>query len=147
MKTRWTQLEPGHWIALAVETTVLFVALYFVRIVGGRDEVEFAISAITALTGVALGGFAGALASPRGDEKGAFDEYKKTLGAFLSGFVLSKLDSVFVTWFKPIDASPTPSMRMVRLGLFLVAFMVGLFATFMIRQYGHSQSRPGQVTP
>jgi len=102
----------------------------------GRVEV------LLCFAGGALGWFVGILISPRDeDEKAAFVNYGKAISAFVTGFVLAKLDRIFEDVMRPENLPKAGEDYLVRTLLFVTTFVIGVLFTFVGRGYGFRRPR------
>jgi uncharacterized membrane protein len=96
------------------------------------------------LSGAALGWATGILISPRNETQYEnFVSYGKSISAFLSGFVLAKLDRIFEEVVRPNSIEKHADDLLVRMLLFLTTFTIGTLFTFVGRGYGGVRTRPG----
>ncbi|HUP60650.1 MAG TPA: hypothetical protein VNA69_09555 [Thermoanaerobaculia bacterium] len=99
------------------------------------DMTRFAYSFLVGLGGMAVGNILGFLASPynRG-EKTAFSEYAKAIATFVTGFLLSKLDTLLGMLADPATLEKNPIYG-ARALVFAVAAVTALISTYVFRMY------------
>jgi hypothetical protein len=102
-------------------------------------------SALACVPGALLGWIMGVLFSPYEDEKLLFAGYAKTAAAFVTGFLVSKLDRVFELFVASKTGSDGPLILAVAVWRPLVfalsSLMLVLIYTFTCRHYGQRAAR------
>lgn len=100
----------------------------------GSDQKVIHIAAM--VLGAALGWIIGILASPYGDtEQKQFSQLVKDVSVFLSGYALAKIDPIIARIVNPDTLLNNP-INILRILIFLSAFLLSLLLTFEHRQYG-----------
>ena len=100
-----------------------------------NDRVHFAYSFLVGLAGMAVGHILGFFASPYNQgEKAAFSEYGKAIGAFVSGFLLSKLDKLLEVVADP-EKHPDSGARAL---IFIIAMATATISTYVFRRHWES---------
>lgn len=91
---------------------------------------------LAASLGLAAGWGAGILLGPYQSEQQRFKEYAKVISAFLSGYLVSKLDRLFELWFNteygPLALRPNFAFRMMA---GITAFLLAAVSTYVARKY------------
>lgn len=86
--------------------------------------------------GLAAGWGTGILLAPYQSEQLRFKEYAKVLSAFLSGYLVSKLDRLFELWFNteygPLALRPNFAFRMMA---GITGFLLAAVSTYVARKY------------
>ncbi|HKV24660.1 MAG TPA: hypothetical protein VJN93_08730 [Candidatus Acidoferrum sp.] len=86
--------------------------------------------------GLAAGWGAGILFAPYQSEQERFKEYAKVISAFLSGYLVSKLDHLIELWFNveygPLVLRPNFAFRMM---VGITAFLLAAVSTYVARKY------------
>jgi hypothetical protein len=96
---------------------------------------KFAYSFLVGLAGMAVGHILGFFASPYNQgEKAAFSEYGKAIAAFVSGFLLSKLDKLLEVVADPVN-HPIPGARAL---IFIIAMATATITTYVFRRHWES---------
>jgi hypothetical protein len=127
------------WSSLAVQVVVLAAVLWAANTIGNGDRIAFAYSVIAALLGIVSGWLVGALASPREEgtlgtkEQAEFSTFRSALGAFASGYLLSKVDVVFGRFFA--ESGPPTAIYVARIAIFLICFVLGAIGIYIYRRY------------
>jgi predicted membrane-bound spermidine synthase len=102
------------------------------------ERQEVAVNAMLSLLGAVLGWAVGILATPLNPRESArFVTLGQAVAAFLSGYVVSKLDRFLEGMLFPGGA--VPALPWQRLGLFALAFLLLLTIVFVNRSYIHSE--------
>jgi hypothetical protein len=102
------------------------------------------LNILTCLFGSTIGWWAGILISPDPSEKGQFLEFRRSVSAFLSGFVLAKLDLLFQgAVAHDLAASP---IFIGRLFLFATTSLICAQFTYVARHDLAPQSLPAAVS-
>jgi hypothetical protein len=121
-------------LATAISGIVVGSALILLAYLVGPDKNEYPITYIICISGYILGWIVAIISTPMN----AMDEHKigrftKTVGAFLSGYILSKTDRVFDIIFDP--ASIFDPLAGARVLLFICCFGLTFILVFYYRQY------------
>jgi hypothetical protein len=96
---------------------------------------EFAYSFLVGLAGMAVGHILGFFASPYNQgEKTAFSEYGKAVAAFMTGFLLSKLDKLLGIVADP-DTLGSHPIYGARALIFIIAMATATITTYVFRTH------------
>ena len=96
------------------------------------------LNILLCLSGGVLGWFVGILGSPTSRvESDAFGEYRRALSAFISGFLLARLD-VLISQFN-LEKVGDPYLFVARALLFATTFFLSVQFTFMTRLTGRKK--------
>src|SRR5687768_2331590 len=114
---------------------ITYPMLIWVVWLSSRTLAEFAYSFLVGLAGMAVGHVLGFFASPYNQgEKAAFSEYGKAIGAFVSGFLLSKLEKLLEVVTDPVN-HPVSGARAL---IFLIAMATATISTYVFRRHWES---------
>jgi hypothetical protein len=135
---RWAKKLGPHPLSLLF--TALFAVLFgalvvYLCVVLGRDRASVGLNLLVALLGALSGWTLGMFFSPI-DEKDAqrLQFVGKTVGAFISGYLLGKIDPFLAEQVKL--ATETPSkVNWVRVGLCAASGLLGAVVVFVNRAY------------
>jgi hypothetical protein len=148
---RWTRKLGPHPFSLLFTGifAVLFGALLvYLCVILGADRSAVGLNLLVALLGALSGWALGMFFSPI-DERDAkrLQFVGKTVGAFLSGYLLAKIDPFLVEQMK--RATETPSnVNWIRVGLFGASALLGAVVVFVNRAYSTpAQRERPQPTP
>ena len=101
---------------------------------GGLND-KFAYSFLVGLAGMAVGHVLGFFASPYNQgEKTAFSDYGKAIAAFVTGFLLSKLDRLLEVVVDPENLRPN-SIYGARALIFIIAMATATITTYVFRMH------------
>jgi hypothetical protein len=94
------------------------------------------LAVLCAVLGVAIGWLVGTLISPYGSEAKQFETFGKVVSAFLTGFLVSKIDSIF-TLLSRDDYHNLITQPMVirRLLITVTSALLSMMVVFISRQY------------
>ena len=140
-----TQPNPHEWWALTdsqktiltltvapIGWTITGVLAYFVS----PTPSDYATTLLIQMCGIAIGWLLAFLASPRDeDEKAAFSLLTKTLSAFISGYLLSKVEPVIRAVLNS-DLPKSPALA-TRLLIFVTALALAFMNGYSYRLYYH----------
>lgn len=138
------------WLAKTLKTTepgtVIFSAVAFIffayliwhltSVLSGAktDESKKSANRLVALIGALSGWVIGMAFSPlTGTEQAHFTEISQAVSAFLSGYVVSKLDRFLEAKLFPVDTTTVESWS--RIGLFSAALLLASVTVFVNRTY------------
>src|SRR5262249_14284013 len=138
---------------LSLLFTALFAFIFGILIlclcvVLGRDRAEVGLNLLVALLG-ALTGWALVLFFSPIDAKDArrLQFVGKTVGAFVSGYVVAKVDPFLAQQVKLATETPS-SVNWVRVGLCMASGLLGAVVVFVNRAYsGHTEAQRPQPSP
>ena len=86
--------------------------------------------------GLAVGWAAGILAAPYESEQRPFEKIGGVVAAFITGFALSKVDSIFALWIDPARGPMIlESALAYRVLLFATSFILAAVVTYVGRKY------------
>ena len=108
----------------------LFVCCFFI----GSGAAAFAMNSAILVLGTSFGWLLGTIVSPYNpQEETQFATYTKAFSAFLSGYLVAKIDKIVEHLFSPeFLSAPEAAFRMI---LFLAAVVVATVFTFLNRRY------------
>jgi hypothetical protein len=94
------------------------------------------LSWLSSAFGLAAGWAAGFLLAPYESEQQRFREYIKFISAFVSGYLVSKIDRLFDLWFDP-EHGPLLLHSMVahRMLICATSFVMAAVTTYVARKY------------
>jgi len=135
------RLSPGIRIGYGLGVAVLITCLVIASLM--RPHGEWWLNVSLCLFGMAAGWTIGVLLSPMtATEETKFTGYGKALSAFVTGFVVAKLELVL----KSFDFTQTdPEVMLGRILLFATTFVVGFQSTFMARWTTRPNGRPAKT--
>jgi ABC-type uncharacterized transport system permease subunit len=148
---RWTRKLGPHPYSLLF--TGLFAVLFgtllaYLCVILGADRPAVGLNLLVALLGALSGWAVGMFFSPI-DERDAqrLQFVGKTVGAFVSGYLLGKIDPFLVEQMKRATESPS-TINWIRVGLFGASALLGAVVVFVNRAYStpSERERP-QPTP
>jgi ABC-type uncharacterized transport system permease subunit len=148
---RWTRKLGPHPFSLLF--TGLFAVLFgsllaYLCVILGADRPAVGLNLLVALLGALSGWAVGMFFSPI-DERDAqrLQFVGKTVGAFISGYLLGKIDPFLVEQMKRATESPS-TINWIRVGLFGASALLGAVVVFVNRAYStpSERERP-QPTP
>jgi len=118
--------------------TAMLTALATCSILMGSDATAISINTTIMVLACALGWLMGTLMTPYDPaERADFSAYAKAASAFISGYLLGKIDKVIEHILTPAFLSdPLTAFRTM---LFLAAFCVCVLLTFIFRRYANSK--------
>jgi hypothetical protein len=97
-------------------------------------------SALACVAGALIGWFMGVLLSPYEDEKVLFSGYARTAAAFVTGYLVSKLDRIFELFMASKNVTEKPLILMDTVWrpfvFALSSLILALIYTFTCRHYG-----------
>jgi len=148
---RWTRKLGPHPYSLLFTGffAVLFGSLLgYLCVILGPDRPAVGLNLLVALLGALSGWAVGMFFSPI-DERDAqrLQFVGKTVGAFISGYLLGKIDPFLVEQMKRATESPS-TINWIRVGLFGASALLGAVVVFVNRAYSTpaERERP-QPTP
>jgi hypothetical protein len=101
----------------------------------GADNNAYLVNWLLCLLGAMLGWGAGLMVSPFSEKEGErFSRVTQAVSAFLSGYLLSKLDRMLET-FLTISDNLFKDLVLARVALFLISFLLILIIVFINREY------------
>ena len=107
------------------------------------------LALLCAAFGLAAGWLAGILFAPYQSEQDRFREYVKLVSAFLTGYVVSKVDRLFELWFDPAHGPLLlDSIIAYRILICLTSFLLAAVSTYVARKYisfGPGAEQPPKV--
>lgn len=148
---RWTRKLGPHPFSLLFTGifAVLFGALLvYLCVILGADRAAVGLNLLVALLGALSGWAVGMFFSPI-DERDAqrLQFVGKTVGAFISGYLLGKIDPFLAEQMKRATESPS-EVNWVRVGLCAASVLLGAVVVFVNRAYSSpSESQRPQPTP
>lgn len=112
--------------------TVVIGAILVCVLIAGKDLLAW----LSAALGLAAGWGTGILLAPYQSEQARFREYMKLLLAFITGFLVSKLDRLFSLWFDP-EYGPLllRSTFALRAMAGITGFLLATVSTYVGRKY------------
>jgi hypothetical protein len=117
----------GIWIGYGLGA----LALPGCFVIAARMGAEIWLNMLICIFGSIVGWSAGMLFSPKPGEQPQFSEYRKAISAFISGFVLAKLDLLFAASNTP----PNSTLVLGRMLLFATTCLLCLQFTYVARSY------------
>ena len=118
----------GIWIGYALGA----IALPGCFVIATQMGAEKWLNILICIFGSIVGWSAGMLVSPKTGEERQFSEFRKAISAFISGFVLAKLDLLF----GGIGNNPSNGPLLLgRILLFGTTFLLCLQFTYVARSY------------
>lgn len=125
-------IQIGLWLG-----AVFFIACFVIAALLDK----WWLNELLCIFGGVIGWFLGILGSPTSRvQSEKFLEYRRALSAFLSGFVLAKVD--FLISRLDMDKIGDPYLQLGRVLLFLITFCVALQFTFVTRLTGQQETVP-----
>jgi len=121
---------------------VLLGILFFIACVvfAAMQGTAWLIDVLLCLFGAASGWFSGILISPDDeDQDRRFSIYGKSISAFISGFVVAKLDGIWETTIEPHLLTIALGPIIVGALLFGITFAIGVLLTFAGRDFGRAR--------
>ena len=98
------------------------------------------INVMLCFFGGVTGWFVGILISPSSaGQKQMFSEYGKAISAFLSGFVLAKLDRIFEQSMPGDQSGQHSDLLLLRMLLFSTTFVIAAVTMFAGRGFGYGE--------
>ncbi len=129
--------SPGTILLTAIAFVLLIALIWRLtsQVAGAREDPKaVSINRIVALSGALCGWIIGIAFAPfTTDEKEQFEAIGSVVSAFLSGYVVSKLDRYLEGVLFPIGPETRDSWT--RVGLFVVSFLLVAIAVFVNRLY------------
>ena len=126
---------------------LLVGAILLCVLVGLRDSIAW----LSVAFGLAAGWAAGILLSPYQSEQDRFKEYLRLSAAFLTGYIVSKVDRIFEVLIDPARGllllQPIVTHRVL---LWAASFFLAMVVTYVSRKYisfGPGSEQPPQVPP
>jgi len=121
----------GIWIGYALGAIALPGCFAIAVQMGGEKWLNILIC----IFGSIVGWSAGMLVSPNPSEKDKFSEFRKAISAFISGFVLAKLD--LLLGGAGGNSLSNSTLLLGRILLFGTTFLLCLQFTYVPRSYGN----------
>lgn len=116
-----------------ISTLFIGIALIWIAYELGTDEQAYLFNWLFILLGLVIGWGVGTLLSPfNPDEKENFSGMVKAISAFISGYILAKMDKFFEV-IQSRDFFEEGTLE--RIILFLVAFFLSMIIVFINRTY------------
>ena len=147
---RWTRRLGPHPLSLLF--TALFALLFgaliaYLCVVLAPDRAAMGLNLLVSLLGALTGWALGMFFSPI-DEKDAqrLQFVGKTVGAFLSGYLLGKIDPFLAEQVKRATEAPS-KVNWSRVGLCAASGLLGAVVVFVNRAYSGPRPRPRPVPP
>jgi hypothetical protein len=132
-----TQTLGPYWRTLVFGSlfALLFgVGLFWLCIALSATPRSFAFNLLICLVGLLLGWAVGMFFSPFSKGQAAsFQFVGKTVGAFISGYVLSKLEKVIAKLIAGAEEDPVNYVQWDRVGLFAGSFLLATVVVFVSR--------------
>lgn len=115
--------------ALIMELELVVCCFYI-----GDSAAAYAMNFAILILGTSVGWLIGTVISPYDTkEQGDFSAYAKAVSAFVTGYLVAKVDKIIEHLFSPTFLSaPEAAFRMV---LFLSAVLIAMLVTFINRRY------------
>lgn len=135
-----------HWGSQVFATffAVVFggILLRLCWVFGSSSDTAVALNVLLCLVACLLGWATGMFFSPF-DKRDAdrFEYLGKTIAAFASGYVLSKVEPLISAATKQVTDAPT-SVRWDRVGLFVGAYLLSAIVVFISRSYALKDEIP-----
>ncbi len=115
---------------------IMFLPLIWCCFVVGKSKTACAMNIAILVFGSASGWLVGTIFSPYDKVEGeAFEKYGKAVYAFISGYLLSKLDKLTVRIFDPDFFFSSPGVRFHAI-ILLTSVLLTMLMTFVLRKYG-----------
>lgn len=130
----------------ATSAAAIFMgALIPINIVATQDKQEFVLNMLVLLLGCALGWVVGMFASPyTGRESTRFGAFIRAFGAFVSGYILGKLDFISEYFVNPqVVFSYGNEIRFLT---FTIALISSFFLAYVYRSYAPNTRLPSNIT-
>lgn len=131
-----SKLGKNRWTIITSNTSVviLWIALIWLAYQLGLEDNTYLLNWLICLLGVVIGWGVGFITSPSSDnESERFSGMTKTVSAFLSGYILSKLDPVIESLLESNQIFQ--ELFWVRMAFFLIAFFSTMIIVFINRMY------------
>jgi hypothetical protein len=126
-----TDQRPG---AVTITIFVGLICLLFMELIGFYLTGDPWTTSLVELAGVMLGSLFGLLASPKDEgEKKVFSAAVQAVSAFISGYVLSKIEPLINAALTVSLVTTSPSN--IRVTIFLIAVIIGFALTYFFRAY------------
>jgi hypothetical protein len=112
--------------------------IWVVWLFSGGWNAAFAYSFLVGMAGTVVGNMLGFFASPYNkDEKAKFSEYGKAIAAFVTGFLLSKLDKLLGIVADP-EALGNHPVYGARALIFIITMATATISTYVFRMHWES---------
>ena len=129
-------LKEKQWKLIIANIAVFilgFILFYLVFSIG-ESKKDFNINLLVSCIGSILGWVTGVLISPYGaDEERQFSNYTKIISAFISGYLVSKIDRIFEDIIK--NDLYLQYLFLCRVFLFVSFFFLSILLVYMNRRY------------
>jgi hypothetical protein len=124
---------------------VLILAVLIFVLLHLRDSLAWLSCAL----GLAAGWAVGILLAPYQSEQERFREYAKFVSAFITGYLVSKLDRIFDLWLDP-EHGPLVLHSIVahRMMICITSFLLAAVSTYVARKYvsfGRGSEQPRET--
>jgi putative flippase GtrA len=112
--------------------SILIAGILLCVLIHLRDSLAWLSSAL----GLAAGWAAGILLAPYQSEQERFREYVKIVSAFITGYVVSKVDRLFELWLDP-EHGPLLLHSIIahRMLICVTSFLLAAVVTYVARKY------------
>jgi hypothetical protein len=120
----------------AVLLSILFVLCFEFQVEGGNYGTNLSINLAIFVAGWATGWVAGTLVAPYDQgEATLFSQISKGIWAFISGYLLGKIDPIFSS-LRESNVIPLSDLAMFRALLFVSVSTIVMMVVFFARKYG-----------
>lgn len=137
MNNIFLKLSSGHrWMLVTsnISALVIGIVLIWLAYQIGTDNHAYLVNWLICLLGAVLGWGIGLISTPSSERENAkFSGLTKTISAFLSGYILSKLDPLIVTVLQ--SHTIFQESVLVRIAFFLTAFFLSMVIVYINRMY------------
>jgi hypothetical protein len=121
-------------IGSTTSTVILGAPLLVMTFYFGSTPQDHCLNIMLLIVALLLGWVLGILVTPYdGDEQKQFTNFSKAISAFISGFVVAKIDKLVEHILDPTVLAD--SLALFRLTLFVAGFLLALIITFIYRRY------------
>jgi len=135
-----TIVESGPLIGYIL-AAVFFLVIFILNRINSTAPL---IGDMLLLTGAIVGWTIGILLTPGKGEEVIFGTYIATLGTFVSGYGMAKVDSIFDKKVQA-DTNFVNTEFLVRILMGIAGFCLGLLCTFIWRSYVSGVGKPGST--
>jgi uncharacterized membrane protein YqaE (UPF0057 family) len=131
------KLGPHPWMIITTNISGILIGITLIYLAYwlGVGNQNYLLNWLVCLLGIVIGWSIGLMVSPASEgESHRFSGLAKALSAFLSGYILSKLDRVIEVFLQQPDRF-FQEIFLIKLALFLTAFFLGLVVVYVNRIY------------
>ena len=132
-------------ITLIIAIGIVGVMWYLCYRVGSNPPADHLINLAILIASIAIGWLFGTFISPdTPDEEARFSRLGTAIKAFVSGYLVSKMDKLFTVIFDPDKLFQ--NLPMFRFLLFVTGLIVAALVTYVLREYVLPSPTTGAVT-